>query len=253
MFLVVLLAGGLVVGAYFMLPKYLESELEKQTGFLADFGEINTEWTECAVEIENASIKNPVSYPDSDFIDINRLKVDLRPMTLWGDRTIIQELIIDIRQLGFITDSEKENNIAAFIKALDEAELAAERDSVEEESEEPVQFLIEHLVFKVDTIKVANYSGQSPRVRNFDDGIQLEMRDVTDVNELVRPLLAELSKQGLVFIAKDVVQSLSGAEGYKGLLQGTVEAIEGSVKGILNGADETGQAMKKIIEKLLKK
>ncbi len=251
LFLFFLLAGTLVVAGYFMLPTYLEYKLEKQTGYRADLGEVNLDILEGSLEIEGAKIDNPISYPETDFLDINRIKMDLRPMSLLGERCIFQEVVIDVEQLAFVTGPASENNIAGLIKAL---ELATAEDEEDEGvTEEPLPFLIERLSIKLDSIKVANYSGQSPSVKNHDADIDIELRDVTDVKEIIQPLVAELSRQGLVFVLKGVVESLNREESYKGLLQWTAEAIEDSVKSILEGADETGQTVKKIIEKLIKK
>ncbi len=253
LFLVLLLAGALAVAGYFMLPAYLEYKLEKQTGFRADFGNISLHLKEGALEIRDAKIENPVSYPETVFIDIHRIKVDLRPMSILGERCIFQEVLVEINQVAYVTGSDSENNIAAFIKAFETAtEDGDEAEEVVEEGEEPYQFLIERLSIKVDSIKVANYSGQSPREQNHDVNIEIELRDVADVKEIIQPLMAELSKEGLVFVIKGVVESLNRDESYKGLLQWTAEAIEDSVKTILDGADETSQALKKIFEKLLK-
>ena len=171
LFVVLILAGALAVAGYFMLPAYLEYKLEKQTGFRADFGNISLHIMEGAVEIRDAKIENPVSYTEPFFIDINRIKVDLRPMSLLGERCIFEEVILEIKQVAYVTGSDSENNIAALLKAL---ETAAEEE-VEEEEEveaEPFRFLIERLSIKLDSIKVANYSARSPTVRTPRSGVR---------------------------------------------------------------------------------
>ncbi len=256
LFLVLILTGALAAAVYFLLPTYLEYKLENQTGFRADFGDISLDIMEGALEIRDAKIENPDSFPEPVFIDFNRIKVDLRPMSLFGERCIFQAVIVEIKEGAYVTRSDSENNIAAFIKALETTAEEGDGEEVEKDievEEEPFQFLIERLAIKVDSVKVANYSGQPPRVQNHDAGIDIELRDVTAIKEIVRPLVAELSNKGLVFVIKGVLESLNQDESYKGLLQWTVEAIEDSVKTIIDGADETSQVLKKIFEKLLKK
>ncbi len=262
LFMILFMAGGLAVAGYFLLPEYLEYRLEKKTGYRADFGDLSFNPLEGSVELTEASLENPVAYPEPEFIEINRLKIDLRPLSLLGDRYLIQELFIDIEQLGYVTNSESTNNIAGFIMALELDEEEPKSDKQEDtdedegiviEEEAPQNFLIEHLVIKLDTLKVANYSGRSPRIREHDVDIMVELQDVSDPKEIASPIISELSNQGLAFIVKDVVNSLIQGDTYRGLLQWTTGTLEEGAKTIIEGVDETGQALKKVFENLKKK
>jgi len=256
LFMILLMAGGLAAAGYFLLPAYLEYQLEKKTGYRADFGNLSINLFEGSLEITEASLKNPVAYPEPDFIDIKRVKIDLRPLSLLGERCIIQEFSIEIRQLGYVTTSDSENNITGFIRTLDlddEAPQSKEKREEEEIKEEPFQFLIERLVIKLDTVKVANYSGRSPRLSNHDVDILVNLSDVSDTRQIIRPLVSELSSFGLSFMVKNVVESLIQADTYRGLLQWTAGALEEGAKSIIEGADEAGQAIKKVFENLKKK
>ena len=245
---------GVVWATLIYLPTLLEDKIEDHTGFKAEFEDLDVNVFRGTVGLTGAVIENPETFPVPTFIRIRQIKVDIKPMSLIREKVILEELIIDVEEFGYITTAEKENNAIRFINALrgSVGDLGEEEEAVEER-----QFLIEHFELRLKRVEYADFSRRNPRVRRFEPEIMIELEEVTDLKEIVGPLSRELSQIGLAILVNSFMKSLVEIETYRDLAEGILKipsvTLEGGAKKIKQGAEGTGKVIKGVLDSLKKK
>lgn len=226
--------------------------VDKKTNYPAKIESFDSKLVEGTIDANNISISNPPSFPHPTFIDINQVKVDLDLDSLNKEVLIIEEVIVDIDKIGYITDTEKNNNLKQFISAFQESdktqpsEPETSPESPQEESEpEPFQFLIQRLVIRLNTIETANYANAADgTLKTYNAGIDLELTDVSDVKDIIKPLQRMLLSLGMEFLTNTLLDSFTAFDRLK-LVN---SLVEGDFESLSEDVTEKG---KEILEKTL--
>lgn len=250
LFFCLLLVVGLAWVAWQFVPDYLEYRIEKDTGFDTSIGDLELHPLSVGLELSDATIKNSDDFPEPEFISLRLLKADFNPGSLLSKRLLVEELVIDIEEFGYVTASNGHNNAGEFIDALRES-IGMEESA---EGEEPQPFLIERLVFRLEKVKLADYSLPEPKIRVINTRIDLELEGVTDVKDLIKPLSRELTRAGLSNMVDGFLRSLLQLGTYRDfvakLLGREVESVEESAKSAYGSAEEAGEVIKNVVENL---
>lgn len=244
--MLVLAVAVIWLGLSFM-PFLIEKVVEGDTGFGLDIGELKINPFTGVADMQQALLTNPGDFPDPGFIHVNQAKIEVEVSSLFKERKVIKELVLDIEELNLVTNEAGEKNARIFRDAMKPSE---ESGPSPEPSGEPVQFIIEHLVLRLHTVKLSNYSNVEPHIRTKEVNLKLELIDITDMKQVIIPLGLELTRKGMSFLVEPLVQSITGLKGYG---EEASEWIQGSAESIGEGALETGKAAVKAGKKVLDK
>ena len=229
------------------LPVFIEDVVEKDTGFGLDIGELKINPFTGVIDLQQAILTNPENFTIPGFIHINQAKIKVDVSSLIKERKVIKELVIDIEEINLVTNEAGEINTRIFLNTLNPSE---ESGPSPEPSGEPVQFIIERLVIRLHTVKLSNYSKGKPRIRTAEPNLDLELNDITDMKQVIKPLSRELSLMGISFVADTLLHSITGLQGF------SEEAgvwLQNSAESLGEGAVETGKAAGKAVKNILEK
>ncbi len=253
--ILLLLAIGVGWAMLHFLPTLIEDKVEDMTGFRADFDSLELKLFAGEAILEDASLENPESFPSPEFIAFEKVKVDFAPSTLFRDRIVIRELILDIGEFGYIKTAENETNVLRFLESL----RGPEESEGSEASDEPEarEFLIERFSLRLRSLKYGDFSRSNPRVHQIETDISLELEDVTDLKQIAGPLSRELTKAGLSDMVGSIVQSLTELETYRELagsiLAVPAETFGEGAKSLIEGVEDTGSAIKNMFDSIKNK
>jgi hypothetical protein len=255
LFLGFLLFAGALGATLWFLPVYIEDEVEDRTGFTANFDNLRVRLFKTGVEMPDASIENPSDFKDQTFVDLAFLKVDFQLASLFGDPVVIDEFILDIRQIGYVIAPDGRNNAEVFFRNLQ----SGGRSRVDEKSgndreDEPRMVLIKKFSLKIDTVKVSDFDRIVPRVREYLTDVNIELQNVTEASAVLDPLAEEMRGMGLSFVFNGFLEAMLAVDTYrdlaKSLLPGSMNTLESGAKTVLDGAEETGKVIKNVFETL---
>jgi len=136
------------------------------------------------VLITGMVLKNPDGWPEENFIDLREFKADANLGSLFSDRLIANEVVIDVAQCTLVRNKDGQFNAKAFSNAFS----GADSTGAPKTQEKKKQFLIKHLVLKFDTLYYADHSGSKPVSKKYDLKLNRELRDVDSVAKIVNPI-----------------------------------------------------------------
>jgi len=102
-FLVLLLAVAALAWAFF-LPQIVTTALHKRTQFDVTVSELTANPFTSRVVIRGLVLRNPSSFPISDFVHVREFRAELNLPSLFSDRLVIEDAAINIeptRRAGF--------------------------------------------------------------------------------------------------------------------------------------------------------
>jgi len=241
----VVLIVALAFGCVFMLEKVVPGmaaeRLKAMSGYRLEVGGVDLSIVGGSADVKNIILRNPEGWPEEDFLTINRATFDVDPMSLLGsDQKVIDELIMDLGPVCIVTDKDKNVNAQTLLEKLrsktgeeDEGETTStDKDEPKAESK-PLNILIRHLVIRMDSIRVADYSGPTPKIREQALKINIDMHDVTDVKQIVAQVIAQGGAQILMMLSN--VQLKLGDDGSDddaSNINSVVDPLKKSVEGI---------------------
>ncbi|HTQ30947.1 MAG TPA: hypothetical protein VMI53_07035 [Opitutaceae bacterium] len=242
-----------------LLPSLVTGMIKKRTGFDATVSSLFANPFTASINIRQLEIDNPDTFPRKDFVVVNQFRTAVQPSSLFSDRVVVKDAVFDVALVAVVKNAQGQTNVKAFEtgvlgpkppepeKKTDE-EQAPEEKKPPEQKKPPKQFLIQHLVVKLDKIIVADYSGSTPRVQEIPVNINRTFTDVTDLKQISVPLVADLSVAGVGDLAGDVLGLVIPApileslgvvtKGTGGLLQATGKKTTNFIKGLFDSLEE---------------
>ncbi|HZP60372.1 MAG TPA: hypothetical protein VFB27_08600, partial [Opitutaceae bacterium] len=225
------------------------------TGFDATVSSLYANPFTTSVNIRQLEITNPDTFPRKEFVSVNQFKTSVQPGSLFGDRIIVNDAVFDVALVAMVKNAQGQTNVKVFETGVvgPPPEQKPGEKSAPEPAKKPApkpakQFLIRHLVVKLDKIIIADYSGRSPRIQEIPVNINRTFTDVTDLKQISVPLVADLSVAGVGNLAGDVLglvipapilESLGvAAKGTGGLLQQTGQKTGNFIKGLFDSLEE---------------
>lgn len=255
--LVILLLLGLGVGWAMLhfLPVLIEDKVEDMTGFRADFDGVEVKLFSGEVRLERARLENPESFPSPEFITIEEMRVDIAPSAFLRNKIVIKELVLDISEFGYIKTAQNEINVVRFLDSLRGA--GASENLGKGAEMETREFLIERFSLRLRSLKIGDFFRSSPRIRQIETNIVLELNDVRDVKQILVPLTRELARSGLASLLGPIAHSVMEMETYRDLadsiLAVPVETFGEGAKSLIEGVEETGSSIKNVIDSIKNK
>jgi uncharacterized protein involved in outer membrane biogenesis len=251
-------ALALVVTFAFMcmllLPSILTGLIKKRTGFNATIQSLYVNPFTASVHLRQFNIDNPDSFPRTDFVSINEFNTAVEPTSFFHDRIVVRDALFDVAFVAMVKNDQGQTNIDVFKAGLHPPSPDQKNDATKPAAEPanktpPKQFLIRHLVVKLDKIILADYSGSTPSVREIHLKIDRTFTDVTDLKQITVPLIADLSVAGVgdltnillgLIMPASLLDSLGVVTKDTGsVLKGTGEKAKNLFKGLFDSLEET--------------
>jgi hypothetical protein len=237
-----------------LLPSIVTGLIKKRTGFDATVDRLYVNPFTASVYISQLKINNPDTFPQSDFVSVNEFKTAVEPGSIFSDRVVVKDAVFDVAFIAVVKNAQRQTNIDAFKAAANpqppppDQKDQAQPAPAPAEKKPPKQFLIRHLVVKLDKIIIADYSGAEPSVHEINVNINRTFTDVTDLKQISVPLLADLSIAGAGKFANNLLNLMIPApileqlgvvtKDTGGILQGTGEKTKDLFKGLFDSLEE---------------
>lgn len=234
LFLVFLFVLGAVVWV-FLLPRIVVSQIHSKTGFKVAVDHLSVNPFTAKILIKGMVLKNPDGWPEESFVDLREFKADANLGSLFSDRMVADEVVIDVAQCTLVKNKDGQFNAKAFSNGLGGGDSA----SAPKTQGKKKDFLIKHLVLKFDTLVYADHSGAKPISKKYDLKLNRELRDVDSVAKIINPITT-----ASIGVLADALNS--AFNGNPDLLRDAASAIQGVSK-------KTGEKLKGLLDSLEKK
>jgi hypothetical protein len=238
-----------------LLPSIVTGLIKKRTGFDATVQHLYVNPFTASVYISQLKINNPDTFPQNDFVSVNEFKTAVELNSVLSDRVVVKEAVFDVAFIAVVKNAQGQTNVDVFRAGVQpanpEAKAPGQKEETKlapEEKKKPKQFLIRHLVVKLDKIIIADYSGPEPKVHEMPVSINRTFTDVTDLKQISVPLLADLSVAGAGKLANNIIGLVIPApileqlgvvtKDTGGILQGTGQKTKDLFKGLFDSLEE---------------
>ncbi len=224
------------------LPALVAGMVHTRTGFEVRIGSLYANPLTAEVRLQGLVVKNPSSFPRSDFIDVRACTLKARPISLLKKRLEVEDATVDVAEIAVVRDQHGQVNARLFEAGLagSQAKAQASQGQATQKDDKTGarEFLIKHLLIRLDRLVVADYSlpGQ-PMVREYNLNLSHTYENVTNVGELVAPFASKVS-------------------GTPGVLEGLLPDLQKALRGagqVLRRAGEKSEGLFESLEKRFKK
>ncbi len=241
-----------------LVPMFISSQIKSRTGYVMDFGNVDIRLFRGFIQLKDVKLQNNKDFPISDFIHLNELKIDLDPLSLFQQKIVIEDAILNIKNIAFVENQNKDNNLEVFIHKLKESFGGASASSNQEKpqsDQKPVakntkaekapeapakkSFVIKHLLIEVHSLTALMSKGPKDLVRADSNWtISEEYTDISqdNLNTVTLPLTSELTKRGISLLGQILIKKtvdIKGlGEGIKNVGTSTLKGLGGFVQGI---------------------
>lgn len=241
-----LLLIGLEFAADRLTPRIAGGEWSSKTGFGMTMEDVSFRLRQGSATVRNLRITNPEGWPDDEFASLGRISIDLQPSSLAGSKIIFDEVVVELDSLSVITTRDGQNNLKMLHERLKDLE---ERAREERKDDEDREFLIEKFTLRIGHIHAADHSQPVVAERSIPLNLEIQLSDVTDLKQVIPPLLASVEPDGMHQLAMTLGAAIAtidpalllGAdapnlnkfgvrEGFEGLLKSAQQLLESSKK-----------------------
>jgi hypothetical protein len=250
---ILVLAATFALMWILLLPSLVTGLIKKRTGFGATVQSLYVDPFTGTVNITQLKITNPDTFPKKDFVSVNQFKTSVEPGSLFSDRIVVKDAIFDVAYISMVKNAEGQTNINVFEAGVSPGQKSPGQENEPQsatpaEKKPPKQFLIRHLVVKLDKLVIADYSRSQPEVREIPLKINRTFADVTNLTQISAPLIADLTVAGVgklagnilgLVIPAPILQSLGVVTKDAGsLLQQTGKKTTNFFKGLFDSLEE---------------
>lgn len=193
LFILVLLVAIAAMAWAFFLPQIVSTALHKRTQFDVTVSELSANPFTSRLQIRGLVLRNPSSFPISDFVHVREFRAEVSIPSLFSDRIVIEDAAINIEKLALVKNAEGQRNIQLFQERLlggDNSTTSAEKPANEPDKGQSKQFLIRHLELRFDQLVIADAGNSAPRVLNLN--ISHTYENVDSPTALAAPIAAQL-------------------------------------------------------------
>lgn len=221
-----------------------ERELMARTGFATEIEQLYCNPFSGRIRAKTIAFWNPPGFPNSEFMRLSGVDLEIKPMTVRDPVVSIPELSLVIDQLSLVVTETGQMNTRVFSDSLDgPTESAPSNKGIKSVG----GLDIGHLVIEIKSIDVEDLSSGIIYVRRYRPNVRREFHHVTDLDEVVRTLLGDLLQAGLGPYAPGVLAvipaRLAGPAGPVFLqdderLKGTMDSVIELLKNRFDSSEE---------------
>jgi hypothetical protein len=235
-----LLLGGLVAVVavlwVVLLPGVVASMIQSRTGFAVEVATLRANPFTGMVTVRGLVLRNPAGWPAAEFIDLREFRAEVSLLSLLGNRFIADEIVVDLPKLTLVKNQQGVLNAVAFKDGLGgRGGTAAGTPTAGPKGE----FLIRHLVLKIDKLVYSDHSGRRPSVSEYNLNLTRDMRNVDSVAKIISPFTGTVL--GLV------------TDALGGMFKGRPDLLTELASPLQGAGRKTGEKLKGLLDSLDKR
>ncbi len=232
--LLLFLAGFFLLGALawvVLLPSVVVATVREKTGFAVQVESLAVNPFTANLELRGLVLRNPPGWPAADFVELRRLTAEVSLLSLFTDRWVASEVVVDVAKVTLVRNGRGELNADVFRDGLSATSAPGAKRA----------FFIRHLVLRFDSLVYADYSGDRPAVKEYALGLKRDLREVDSVAKIISPFAGT----ALGLVTKTVGGLFEGSSG-RYLAPGAADTLRDAGK-------KTGETLKGLMRSLDKK
>jgi hypothetical protein len=181
-----------------LLPVVVTSLLRSRTQFGVTVQSLSVNPFTATVHLRGLIIENPPTFPMPDFVQVREFRATAGLFTLFSDRPVIDEAVVDIAQVTLVKNQAGQRNAALFQERLAGASAPVRAGGPPAAGPAPQskEFLIRHLELRFDKLRLVDASGGQPGTQEYDLGLRQTYENVTTPVQIAVPILGRLAARG---------------------------------------------------------
>lgn len=241
--LTVLLVVVYWVALTFFGPSLIRRSIESETGFPTTLESAELKPLRGQVSLQGLNLSNPEGYPDERFLKVEGIDVEFRIREIRKEPFTVRRMELNIPELVVVRRADGSTNIDELLANLAEEEI--------EEEEDMPEFFLHHFILRFGTLVIVD--GRNPdnvRIREYNFDIEREWEDVSELSEIIKPLLRDAARAGLSIALDKVLDDwipILEADTFDGLLGDLGNFLKDEGRDLLEG---TGDAFRNLRERL---
>lgn len=249
-FILCILLAILLVTPGWYVPFVVEKVIEYKTGFAVSFGDTHINLFTGKIDFWDIKIENPERFEEKTFVNVKELSLHIEPLSLAKKVFVCDQFVLNISNLGWVKTSQEEVNLNAFMEGLEGAskDKSATTSTKEQTPAKPLpEFLVKKLTIDLASVDRYDFTKSPPDHKAYTMNFHFEVTDAHNMEEILKPLMSQLSKQGVSFLAQSVLESLIDSSTYKDMASGLLDSIPG-LDGVGEGVSEGFKKLFKVFE-----
>jgi uncharacterized protein involved in outer membrane biogenesis len=192
--LVVLAAVGALAWMLF-LPAVIVGQIRERTGFKVSVTGLSCNAFTGQLAIRGLLLKNPSSFPVSDFVDLRNFSAMADVWTLWDDRLVLDDLTLDVRKITLVRRADGRSNADVFSQNLFGGPMqttvppgaVTSPPTGATAAPQSRKFLLRRFALRFDSLVVADYSSGKAVVEESVLRLDQHYENVTEAKQLLVP------------------------------------------------------------------
>ncbi len=181
-----------------LLPAAVSRFVRRRTGFGVQVQSLYANPFTATIQLRGLVVTNPPGFPRSDFIEVREFRADAHLFSLFGDRPVLDDAVLDVTQMAIVKNSHGQLNATLFRQGLaggrsDSTPAAAAPPPSPPASRPERGFLIKRLVVRCDRVVIADYSRRPAVVKEVNLHFSHTYENVTDARQIAAPMAEVLS------------------------------------------------------------
>jgi uncharacterized protein involved in outer membrane biogenesis len=181
-----------------LLPAVVSRLVRRRTGFGVQVQSLYANPFTATLQLRGLVVTNPPGFPRGDFIDVREFRADAHLWSLFGDRLVVDDAVLDVAQVAIVRNSQGDLNATLFRQGLagsraESTPAAAPAPSAQPADRRARGFLIKRLVIRCDRVVIADYSRRPAQVREANLHFSHTYENVTDARQIAAPMAEVLS------------------------------------------------------------
>ncbi|MFA5264355.1 MAG: hypothetical protein WC378_11045 [Opitutaceae bacterium] len=182
------------------LPFVVAHAIGSRTGFEVKVESLYANPFTAKVHIKGLTIRNPDDFPNRDFVDLRELRADADLFSLFGDRIVIDEAVVNVAQVALVKNKEGLSNATLFKQRLvGEAPEATPPGQPEPRALSPgkqKEFLIRKLELRLDRLLLVEGASPKPTVAELNLNFSQSYENVTSPVQIAVPIVEKATALG---------------------------------------------------------
>ncbi len=185
------------LGWMLLLPVVLTSLLRNRTHFGVTVDSFAVNPFTGTVHLRGLVIENPPGFPTPDFVQVREFRASAEIFTLFGDRPVLDEAVVDIAQVTLVKNQAGLRNAALFQNRLAGGGPAGPAAPGAAGPAPKIRdFLIRHLEVRFDKLRLVDASGDQPGNQEYNLGLRQTYENVTTPVQIAVSILGQLAARG---------------------------------------------------------
>ncbi|MDR1255697.1 MAG: AsmA family protein [Puniceicoccales bacterium] len=251
--LLIVLASG-----NYWLPWVAKWQIKSRTGFGADVeSSVGSLFRGC-VNFHNFSISNPKdAFESHRFITFNEMATDVRLRSMLTGKIVLENVVLDIGSVTLVKNVNGMYNLQLFAKNISgmnretpsiktDGNKFSDQNAFREKISPKIH--LSKVTFAIGSVKVIDEADRG-NAKEYSLNYRREFTNIDDIDSIIKPLVADLSKYGLSIFVQTAFDSVLHIPGLEKIAEGIIKVkdvskdvvkdVEGGIKGLFKKGNFT--------------